>query len=206
MIVIGLTGSIAMGKSTTARMFRCFGAVLFDSDATVHALMAPGGAGVDPIRRRFGAVVRADGGIDRGLLGREVLREGGALAELEAILHPLVGKQQRRFLATLRRQNAHLALLDVPLLFETGGDRRCDVTVVASAPAWLQAQRVLSRPGMTQAKLEAIRARQMPDPEKRRRADFSVFTGCGRGPAFAQVAAIAARLSDRVGSAWPDRW
>lgn len=195
MRVLGLTGSIAMGKSTTARMFRSFGVPVFDADLAVHDLMAPGGAAVAAVREAFSGVGDDAGGIDRRRLGAAVFGDAGALARLEAIVHPRVRASERRFLAGCRRNGDRLALLDIPLLFEGGAERRCDATVVVSAPAWVQARRALARPGMTRERLAAILARQMPDREKRRRADFVVRTGLGRALALADVGGVVATIT-----------
>jgi dephospho-CoA kinase len=189
MKILGLTGSIGMGKSTAAAMLRRMGVPVHDADATVHALFAPGGAAVAPVEAAFPGVV-GEGRVDRAELGRRVFGDPVALARLEAIVHPLVRAAEREFLARQRRRRAALVVLDVPLLFETGGERRCDRVVVVSCPAFLQAQRVLARPGMTAAKFRAILAKQMPDAQKRRRADFVVQTGLGRRQALRRLSAI----------------
>lgn len=191
MIVLGLTGSIGMGKTTAAKSFRRLGVPVLDADAAVHVLFAPGGAAVKPVEAAFPGVVR-QGAVDRELLSQKVLGRADELKRLEAIVHPLVRETERRFLRAARAHGAKVVVLDIPLLFETGGDRRCDAVAVVSAPAWLQAQRVLRRPGMTRERLAAIRARQMPDAEKRRRADFIIPTGIGRGYSHRRIAAIVA--------------
>jgi dephospho-CoA kinase len=192
-IVLGLTGSIAMGKSAAAATFRSFGVPVFDADAAVHRLLGPGGAGVAPVGAAFPKCVGAHS-VDRQKLGRRVFADPAALARLEAILHPLVRAERDRFLARWRAGGAQLAVLDIPLLYETGGERRLDAVAVVSAPAFLQGQRVLRRPGMTPARLAAIRARQLPDAEKRRRADFVIPTGLERRQAVQAIAAIVDRL------------
>ncbi|MBY0562690.1 MAG: dephospho-CoA kinase [Hyphomonadaceae bacterium] len=176
MIVIGLTGSIGMGKSTVARMFAEEGAAVFDSDAAVHRLYAAGGAAVAAVEAAFPGVAK-DGVIDRAALSARVVGDVDAIRRLEAIVHPLVRDAQIAFLAERRAAGARWAVLDIPLLFEGGGDALVDATVVVSAPAEVQRARVLARPGMTAEKFEAILERQMPDPEKRARADFIVDTG-----------------------------
>ena len=206
MLIIGLTGSIAMGKSPTAGTFRGFGLPVFDADRAVHDLMAPGGAAVAAVARAFPGTGDLASGIDRKRLGSEVLGDAAALRQLESILHPLVRSAEGAFLQRSTRNGDAWALLDVPLLFETGGDRRCDVTVVVSAPAWLQRQRVLARPGMTAARLDAILAEQLSDAEKRRRADYVVATGAGRDRAMADVRRILSLLRERPGGVWPERW
>lgn len=176
--VIGLTGSIGMGKSTAAAMLHARGLPVFDADAAVHAMMAEGGRAVEEIGTAFPGVVR-DGAVDRGELGRRVFGNADALRRLERIVHPKVGQAERAFLRRAARERRHLVVRDVPLLFETGGEGRCGWTVVVSAPGRIQAARVLARPGVTRGRLDAIRAKQMPDAEKRRRADFVAHTGWG---------------------------
>lgn len=180
MIVLGLTGSMGMGKSQAARALRRLGAVVFDADAEVHRLLGPGGAAVGAVAEAFPDATLGDGGIDRGALGLRVFGDDAATDRLEAILHPLVRAAQNAFLMAASARRERLAVLDVPLLFETGGDAACDAVAVVTAPAFLQAQRVLRRRGMTAARLKAIRARQMPDREKLRRADFVIQTGLDR--------------------------
>jgi dephospho-CoA kinase len=181
MKTIGLTGSIAMGKSTAARLFRRLRVPVYDADAAIHALLAKGGAGVAPVAGAFPGVAR-DGAIDRARLGQAVFADPAALARLEAILHPLAARARDAFLARHRRFGTKRVVLDVPLLFETGGDKRCDAIVVVSASATLQRQRALARTGMTPAKLAGILARQMPDGLKRRRADVVAITALGLLP------------------------
>ncbi|WP_137127056.1 dephospho-CoA kinase [Roseomonas sp. HF4] len=186
MIVLGLTGGIGMGKSTATATFRRMAVPVFDADAAVHRLQARGGRAVGPIGEAFpGAVV--DGRVDREVLRRLVLGDPGALKRLERIIHPLVREEERRFLAHARRGGRRLVVLDVPLLLETGGEARVDRVVVVSAPAAVQRARVLRRPGMTGERLAAIRARQMPDAEKRRHADHVVQTGLSRRYAQAAI-------------------
>lgn len=181
MKILGLTGSIGMGKSTAAALVRRLGVPVHDADATVHRLLARGGAAVAQIETAFPGVVR-EGAVDRQELGRRVFGQPAELRCLEAILHPLVRRAETAFLKRHRRYGTPLVVLDIPLLFETGGDRRCDAVAVVSCPAFLQAQRVLRRPGMTDARLAAIRAQQMSDQEKRRRADFVLPSGAGKAP------------------------
>jgi dephospho-CoA kinase len=173
-IVLGLTGSIGMGKSTVAAMFRRLRVPVFDADAAVHALQAPGGAALPVIADAFPGVV-VDGVLDRAALGAAVFGDDAALHRLEAIVHPLVAAARQRFLARHRRRP--LVVLDIPLLFERGGAGQCDLVAVVSAPAEVQRARVLARPGMTAEKLAAILARQVPDAEKRDRADIVIPTG-----------------------------
>ncbi len=197
MVVVGLTGSIAMGKSTTAAMFRSFGWPVFDADLAVHDLMAPGGEAVAAVLAAFPDVGTAPSGVDRGRLGAAVFGDAAALKRLERILHPRVRRAEERFVAHARRRRERAVLLDIPLLFEGGGWKRCDLTVVASASAHLQAIRALARAGMTRAKLDAILAKQMPDREKRRRADHVVRTGLGRAQALADVRTVVAAAERR---------
>jgi dephospho-CoA kinase len=182
--VIGLTGGIGMGKSTVARVFARARIPVHDADAAVHALYAKGGAAVPAIARLVPEAVR-EGAVDRGLLGRAAFADPALLGRLEAAIHPLVMRAQRAFIARSRRARARAVVLDIPLLFETRADRRLDAVVVVSAPASVQRARVLARPGMTETKLAAILARQMPDAEKRRRADVLIPTGLSRH--FAQA-------------------
>lgn len=186
MILLGLTGSIGMGKSATARMFAETGTPVYDADAAVHRLYAKGGAAVAPVGEAFPGVVK-DGAVDREALSRAVLNNPAAMKTLESIVHPLVRREQERFLEEQRRAGAPVVVLDIPLLFEGGGERFLDAVIVVSAPAATQRARVLKRPGMTEAKFEAILAKQMADAEKRRRADFVINTGLGFEEARAQV-------------------
>jgi dephospho-CoA kinase len=187
MKVIGLTGGIGMGKSTAAAAFRRMGLAVFDADACVHRLQAPGGAALPAIARAFpGTVAERDGRrvLDRAALRAAVLADPDALRRLEAILHPLVRRAERAFLARARRAGARAAVLDIPLLFETGGIGRCDLVVVVSAPPNVQRHRVRQRRRMSPAQLAAVLARQMPDRDKRRRADIVVRTGLSRHHAW----------------------
>lgn len=197
MIVLGLTGSIGMGKSETSRMFRRLGVPVFDADAAVHALTAKGGAAVAPIAAAFPGAVK-NGAVDRAALGPQVLGDPTALKRLERIIHPLVGRSRSRFLARARTRRLRLVVLDIPLLYETRGHRRVDVTVVASAPYFLQTQRVMRRPGMTAQKLADTRARQVPDAAKRRQADYVVPTGLGRRFALDAVKRLIADILRRA--------
>jgi dephospho-CoA kinase len=191
MIVIGLTGSIGMGKSTTSGLFAEVGVPVYDADAEVHRLYAPGGAAVGPVEAAFPGVV-LEGAVDRGRLGERVLGDPAALARLNAIVWPLMGQARADFFH--RVQGADVVVLDIPLLLETGGDKGVDAVVVVSAPAEVQRARVLARPGMTEARLAAILAAQMPDAEKRQRAHFIVDTSQGLDQARGQVLAILAGL------------
>jgi dephospho-CoA kinase len=187
MFVLGLTGSIGMGKSTTARFFAEAGIPVHDADATVHRLYE--GSAVPAIEAAFPGTT-VNGRVDRDKLGRRVLGDETALRTLESIVHPLVRAEEESFLSNARAVGAKVAVLDIPLLFETGGETRVDAVVVVSAPAAVQHARAFERPGMTEAKLAAILAKQMPDQEKRRRADFIVDTSKGFDAARAQVDAI----------------
>lgn len=192
--VLGLTGSVGMGKSTTAGLFRRLGVPVHDADAAVHRLYA--GAAVAPVEAAFPGTTR-DGAVDRAALKARVLGDDGAMRRLEGIVHPLVCAEEQSFLAA--HASAPLAVLDVPLLFETGGDARCDAVLVVTAPAPVQKQRVLSRPGMTAEAFEAILARQMPDSDKRARAHFILDTGRGLDAAARQVADLVRALAGRPG-------
>jgi dephospho-CoA kinase len=205
MLTIGLTGSVAMGKSTTARLFAEEGVTVHDADAVVHRLYE--GEAVREIEAAFPGTT-AGGKVDRGKLAGRVLNDAAALARLEAIVHPLVHAAEARLIAEAEARGEDVVVLDIPLLLETGGDARVDAVVVVTAPAEVQRQRVLERPGMTLAKLDAILARQMPDAEKRRRADFVVDSSQGLEAARAQVRAIlaaVARMPKRIDSAPPER-
>ena len=178
MSVVGLTGSIGMGKSTAAGFLRSLGVPVYEADSEVHKLYAQGGAAVAPIGKAFPDVVR-NGAVDRAKLS-ELLRANPAkVPALEAIVHPLARGVQQRFLHTMALRGEPIVVLDIPLLFETGGDRRCDAVIVVSAPDYIQRQRVLRRAGMTMDKLALLLNRQMPDREKRRRADFVIESNRG---------------------------
>ena len=204
MIIIGLTGSIGMGKSTAAGMFRRMGVSVCDSDAIVHGLLGPGGAGVEPIGEAFKGVV-VDNAVDRPALGQQVFADPAALKKLEVILHPLVQEAQAVFLTRAASRRAPMVVLDVPLLFEVGTAACCDAVVVVTAPRFLQEQRVLGRPGMTREKLDGALARQMPDWEKRRRANFVVQSGLGRSHTLNRLREIVTLLSGRHGNHWPPK-
>jgi dephospho-CoA kinase len=187
MFIIGLTGSVGMGKSTTAHLFAEQGVPVHDADAVVHRLYE--GEAVAAIEAAFPGATTG-GKVDRSRLAALVLDDPSALKRLEAIVHPLVQAAEQELLVQAQARGERVAVLDIPLLFETGGDRRVDAVVVASAPTEMQQARVLARPGMTWEKLEAILRKQMPDEEKRRRADFVVDTSRGIDDARAQVRAI----------------
>ena len=184
MFILGLTGSIGMGKSTTARLFAEAGVPVHDADATVHRLYE--GAAAPAIEAAFPGTT-ADGKVDRAKLAERVLGDPAALRRLEAIVHPLVREAEGRFLADAERRGAAVAVLDIPLLFETGGADRVDAVVTVSAPPEVQRARLLERSGLTPEKLDALIANQLPDAEKRRRADFVVDTSQGLDAARAQV-------------------
>lgn len=203
MKVIGLTGSIAMGKSTAAKMLARMGYAHFDADAVVHSLTGPGGKALPAIARFAPQAVSAERGMDRKALGDLAFRDRSILRKLEAVLHPLVYHENRRLLALWQRQRRAKVLLDIPLLLEGRGEGRCDAIWVVSAPAALQARRALARPGMTREKLNGILARQVPDREKRRRADVVIATGLGRAVTWAALV-----QADRVpvrAKTWPPR-
>jgi dephospho-CoA kinase len=196
-LIIGLTGSAGMGKSTIAARLRAIGVPVCDADAEVHKLY-DGGAAVAPIEASFPGTT-VDGRVDRQRLSAALLSDPAGFARLEAIVHPLVQAAERAFLHEAAAADLPLAVLEIPLLFETGNDARVDVTMVASAPYEVQRERVLARPGMTPEKLDAILKRQIPDAEKRRRADFVVDTGTPIAATEAQVDAIIALLRARGG-------
>jgi dephospho-CoA kinase len=190
---VGLTGSIGMGKSETARLFARLGLPVFDADAAVHTLYAPGGEGVAALAGRFPDAV-STGAVDRGRLARIIAADPSALGTLEALVHPLVRKMEARFMDTARARNDEVVILDIPLLFETGRFKDMDAIVVVSAPEAVQRERVLKRAGMTPEKFETIRTRQVPDVDKRAKADFVIETDKGLDDALAQVKRVAAEL------------
>ena len=196
MIVVGLTGSIGMGKSTTAAMFAESGAPIYDADAEVRRLYAKGGAAVSPIEAAFPGVTQ-DGAVDRARLGDRVLGDQAALERLNAIVWPLMGEARASFFRAAEDSGAQVVVLDITLLFETGGERNVDAVVVVTAPPEVQRERVLARSGMNAAKLDAILAAQMADVEKRARAHFVVDTSAGLEKARAQVKAILEALRGR---------
>lgn len=204
MILVGLTGSIGMGKSETAAMFVEENIAVYDADAAVHALYAPGGLAVDLLEEAFPGVVK-HGAVDRGELSKHVVGDAEALKRLEAIVHPLVGQSQMDFLLEADARGDQLVVLDIPLLFETGGDRRVDFIVVVSAPADVQRTRVLDRPEMTPEKFDIILAKQTPDAEKCARADFIIKTDQGLEPARQRVREIIAALANKEGKIWDTR-
>lgn len=195
MITVGLTGSIGMGKSTTAAMFADAGIPVYDADAAVAELYLAGGAAVAPLEAAFPGVTK-DGAVDREALRQRVLGNDEAMARLNAVVHPLLGQDRTTFFAQAEAQSADMVVLDIPLLFETGGQRNMDAVVVVTAPADVQRARVLARPGMNPERLDAILARQLPDAEKRAQADFIIDTGHGLEAAREQVAEVIAAMRD----------
>ena len=194
MRIIGLTGSIGMGKSLTAAMLRKMGCAVHDADAAAHRALEPGGAAVAAVAALF-PQAHIHKAIDRKILGALVFGQPDKLHRLEAILHPLVRAAEQEKIARARAAGKKAVVLDIPLLFETGADRRCDKTICVTAPAAVQCRRVLARPGMSAEKFAQILAAQLPDAEKRRRADYIVHTGCGRCLAWGQLKWILLRLS-----------
>ena len=195
MIRLGLTGSIGMGKSTTAAMFREAGVPVYDADAAVADLYLAGGAAVAPLEAAFPGVTR-DGAVDREALRQRVLGDDAAMARLNAVVHPLLGRDRVAFFARAEAAEADMVVLDIPLLFETGGHVNMDAVVVVTAPAEMQRARVLARDGMTPERLDAILSRQVADAEKRARAHFVVDTSRGLEAAREQVNEIIAVMRD----------
>jgi dephospho-CoA kinase len=202
MVIVGLTGSIGMGKSTAAKMLREMGVPVYDADAAVHEVQAPGGAALPGIEAAFPGVVKA-GVLDRQALGARVFGNKQALRRLEAIVHPLVFRKQRAFLRRAALAGEKLVVLDIPLLFEGMGERRVDATLVVSAPAFLQRRRVMARPGMTAEKLDGILRQQVPDALKRRKASIVIPTGMGLAPTRAALVRAVAELRALPGRFWP---
>jgi dephospho-CoA kinase len=195
-LLVGLTGSIGMGKTETAKMFAQLGVPVYDADAAVHRLYEPGGAAVAKVAEAFPDCV-TDARVDRGRLSAHVTGNPAAFRTLEAIVHPLVAVEQQAFLRHAAENGAEIVVLDIPLLFETGGQTRMDAVVVVSAAEDIQRERVLARPGMTEEKLGQILTRQTPDAEKRAQAHFVIETGNGLNHAFEQVKAVVQQLRDR---------
>lgn len=193
MIVLGLTGGIAMGKSTVAKQFAKLGAATHNADIEVHRLLGKGGKAVAAVSRLFPEAFLG-GAIDRAKLGQIVFHDPAALRRLEAVLHPLVREAEENFVAKARRHGKKIAVLDIPLLFETGADQRVDLTATVTCPLFLQKQRALQRPNMTEEKFRRILAQQMPDREKCARADFIIPTGMGKARSFSVVKRIMAGL------------
>jgi dephospho-CoA kinase len=197
LFLIGLTGSIGMGKSETAKMFARLGIPVYDSDAAVHQLYERRGAAVPEIEKAFpGTTIQ--GHVDRAELSYQLAKDPAGFKRLEAIVHPLVAQDQAKFRAKALADGAEMIVLEIPLLFETGGHERMDAVVVVSAPSHIQRERVLARHGMTPQKLDQILSRQVPDAEKRAKAHFVVETDKGLDHAFEQVKAIVAELHKRL--------
>lgn len=194
--LVGLTGSIGMGKTETAKMFARLGVPVYDADAAVHRLYEKGGAAVPEIEKQFPGTV-SDGKVDRDKLSAQLAADPAAFKRLEAIVHPLVAREQLRFLDDAAKNGAEMVVLDIPLLFETGGHARMDAVVVVSAPTDIQRARVLERPGMTAEKLDHILSRQMPDEEKRAKAHFVIVTDKGLDHAFEQVKMVVKALHEK---------
>ncbi len=203
-MILGLTGSIGMGKSTAADSFRRLGVPVHDADKTVHELLAKDGEAAPRIKDLFPEAVKK-GTLDRELIAKKVFGDAEALARIEEILHPIVRRREQAFLGRAARQGRPLVVLDIPLLFETGGEVRCDAVVTVSAPKFIQQQRVLKRPGMTRERFDTILSRQIPDAEKRRRADFVVLTGLGRDFSLRQILNLVRITSRWRGTKWPPR-
>jgi len=206
MLIIGLTGSIGMGKSTAAARIRALGIPVCDADSIVHKLYKAGGDAVAPIEAAFPGSTSTEGGIDRQRLAAALLADESSYERLEAIVHPLVVETERRFLHEKAAKGVEKVVLEIPLLFETSGDQRVDVTIVVSAPSDIQRRRVLERPGMSGEKFEQILTRQMADEEKRRRADFVVDTSRSIPETEAQIDRIMSQLSGRMGTAFAKFW
>jgi dephospho-CoA kinase len=201
MVILGLTGSIAMGKTAAARAFCQLGVRVHDADKVVHALMGPNGLAVEKVQAEFSGVVQ-DGGVDRVALGRRVFSNLKALRKLEGILHPLVRDAERRFLSTAVRRGDSVVVLDIPLLFETSSDDRCDFIVVVSAPARIQKSRVLARPGMTADRFSQVLTWQMSDAKKKEKADFIVPTGIGKAHSLRVIKSITKFAKYARGGKW----
>ncbi len=202
MVIVGLTGSIGMGKSTAAKMLRQMGVPVYDADAAVHELQKPGGAALPPIEAAFPGVVK-NGVLDRQALGQRVFGNKEALRRLEAIVHPLVGRKQRAFLKRASQRGVPLVVLDIPLLFEGRGERRVDAVMVVTAPGFLQRRRVLARPSMTEERLAGILHQQVPDRTKRAKATVVIPTGLGIAPTRQALQRAVARLKRLPPRCWP---
>lgn len=204
MLLVGLTGSIGMGKSETAKMFAALGIPVYDADAAVHALYDVGGKAVEAIGAAFPGSVK-EGKVDRAALGAMTLGHTDAIKKLEAIIHPLVGQAQMDFLHNAEKKGAAIVILDVPLLFETRGEARVDAVVVVSAPADVQRARVLARPGMTEERFDQILKRQMADAAKRAQAHYIIDTHLGLDHARERVAYVLEDLKRREAKIWKAR-
>lgn len=205
MVILGLTGSIGMGKSTTAAMLRRMGIPVHDADAAVHRLMDSGGAAIGAIEKAFPGARSADQGIDRKKLGAQVFRDPAALRRLEAILHPMVRAETEAFLRRQARLRRRLVVLDIPLLYETGAEARLDAVLVVTAPDFVQRGRVLKRAEMTQKRLDAILAQQVSDGEKQRRADFVLKNGLSKGWALKQLKRVVKLAESLEPRHWPPK-
>ncbi len=204
--LLGLTGSIATGKSNAADAFAALGVPVFDADRTVHRLLGPQGAAVAEVLRLFPEAADGGGGIDRGRLAARVFANAAALRALEAVLHPRVREAEYRFLQRCARARVPLAVLDIPLLFETGAEHRVDRVLVVTCHPLIQEIRALRRPGMSPERLARVRAEQWPEGHKRRRADFVITTSLGRDVTRRQIEAVYLRMLDEPARAWPWRW
>jgi len=202
MFILGLTGSIGMGKTVAAGDFARLGVPVHDSDAVVHDLMSKGGEAVEEVASAFPGVLEK-GAINRGQLGKQVFGDDDALKKLERILHPKVRERETAFLGWHARQRTQAIVLDVPLLFETGGQKRCDAVAVVSAPLREQRRRVLKRPGMSPERFDKILAYQMPDVKKRQLADYVIQTGLGRAYSLQMIRQIVTIVRRSPGSKWP---
>jgi dephospho-CoA kinase len=202
MVILGLTGSIAMGKTTAAEMFSRLGVPVYDADRTVHRLLATGGKAVDPIEALFPGVSR-DGAVDRETLASRVFGDDEALRRLEAVVHPLVAREKKHFLRRAARQGWQTVVLDIPLLFETSSQMAFDAVAVVTAPAFVQEQRLLKRPGMDRKRIAVIRGRQMSDVQKRRLADFIIPTGLGRAVTMHTIKCVVEEVRHWRGTKWP---
>ncbi len=204
MIILGLTGSIGMGKSTVSGNFRRLGLPIHDADEVVHDLLGPNGEAFEPIKKMFPEAIRK-GVIDRDIIAGRVFGDEDSLNRIERVLHPLVRVREKKFLERCAREKRRQVVLDIPLLFETGGEDRCDAVITVSAPAFVQEPRVLGRRGMTRDRMASVLARQMPDAEKRRRADFVVLTGLGRDFSLLQIQNIVRLTRNWRAVNWPSR-
>lgn len=190
MIVLGLTGSIGMGKSTASKMLRRMGVPIYDADAEVHRMMRPGGEALKPVLKEFPEAGSLEKGVDRVVLGKQVFGDPAALKRLEKIIHPRLGDCRKRFLRRHRGRRTPVVVLDVPLLFEIRHERDCDAVLVVTAPFFLQKARVMARPNMSEDRLKTILKKQIPDAEKRRRADFIAWTSLGKAPTQRALSAV----------------
>jgi dephospho-CoA kinase len=202
LIILGLTGSIGMGKTTTSDNFRKIGIPIHDADQAVHEMMSEGGEALAFISETFPASVR-NGSIDRKVIAKEVFSDKKVLNKIEKFLHPLVRLREKAFLGRCARQGKKIVVLDIPLLFETGGEKRCDGVITVSAPKYIQFQRVMCRPDMTPERFKTILSRQVSDTEKRKRSDFVILTGLGRHFSLIQTKMIVKITKKWKGRNWP---